>query len=176
MSTAEEAGTLSAADLTAAIAKHSESKEWPAAFDTVLSEVAGTGQSHFEWSAVKAVLVAKLEAVAADFAEKQDLKEPYDDMLKRLLALLLDFPNAPFTVQRLAEVLSNPRRVYSSARKLFRAVEKLLTISSTIPLKFSVAAPKDASYQESSENGLSKLVGGVGTAAAADSTTGMDVG
>ncbi len=64
-------------------------------------------------------------------AAVQDLPEPYDDVLKRLLALLMDFPNAPFTVQRLCELLVDPHRIYaSSTRKLTSALEKLLTVSS----------------------------------------------
>jgi len=48
----------------------------------------------------------------------------------RLLALLEEFSETPFTAQRLCELLLSPRKIYaSSTRKLMNAVEKLLTVS-----------------------------------------------
>ena len=125
------------------------------------------------------MLAHKLEQVCAEYhAAVQDLPEPYDELLKRLLALLADFPSAPFTVQRLCEVrrlrhsltrmtghagrltltspvaasltvtslvsalrpqlLLDPHRIYAtSTRKVTSAVEKLLTVSSTVPTMVS---------------------------------------
>ena len=109
---------------------------------------------------------AKLEAVCAEYyAAKKDLNEPYDEMLKRLLALLNEFPNAPFTVQRLCELLLDPHRIYAtSTRKVTSALEKLLTVSSTVPTMV-VAQPKPGTYQAASETQLSQLVGGDGAEA-----------
>lgn len=50
-------------------------------------------------------------------------------------------------VQRLCELLLDPHRVYTtSTRKLMNAAEKLLTVSSTVPI-MQVAAAKPGSYQ-----------------------------
>ena len=55
------------------------------------------------------MVAAKMESVCAEYyTVVQDLLEPYDEVLNRLLALLADFPNAPFTVQRLCEVRAMP--------------------------------------------------------------------
>ena len=81
-------------------------------------------------------------------------------LLQRLLSLLQEFPNAPFTVQRLCELLLDPHRIYTtSTRKMSSAVEKLLTVSSTVPL-MQVAVPKPGTYQAASETDLKTLVGG----------------
>ena len=66
-------------------------------------EVATTGSSQFTWEQLKGVIASKLEQVTAEYyANQADLNEPYDEMLKRCLALLQEFPNPPFTVQRSA--------------------------------------------------------------------------
>ena len=112
-----------------------ETKKWTPELDSVLREIGSTGYSSFEWAQLKPVLAAKLETVCAEYyAAVQDLPEPYEELLKRLLALLIDFPNAPFTVQRLCELLLDPHRIYAtSTRKVTSALEKLLTVSSTVP-------------------------------------------
>ena len=136
-------------------AAFAESKAWSPALDDVLGEVSSTGSSRFEWSQLKGVISIKIEQVCAEYyAATKDLSEPYDEMLKRLLALLAEvrgrsplsshtadasrpsnsvwiechvpspspqFPNAPFTVQRLCELLLDPHRIYAtSTRKVSR--------------------------------------------------------
>lgn len=124
----------------------------------MLGEVSSSGQSQFSWEQLKGVIAAKLEAVCAEYyAAKKDLNEPYDEMLKRLLALLNEFPNAPFTVQRLCELLLDPHRIYAtSTRKVSSAFEKLLTVSSTVP-SMAIPTPKAGTYNAASEAQLKSL-------------------
>ena len=80
-----------------------ESKKWTPGLEEVLREIALTGASQFTWDQLKGVIASKIEQVTAEYyAEQKDLNEPYDEMLKRCLALLHEFPNPPFTVQRFA--------------------------------------------------------------------------
>ena len=120
-----------------------ETKKWTADLDGVLGEVSKSGKSQFEWAQLKQVVAVKLQAVCAEYhSAVQDLPEPYDAVLERLLSLLDDFPNAPFTVQRLCELLLDPHRIYTtSTRKVCSALEKLLTVSSTVPT-MAIATPK----------------------------------
>lgn len=137
-----------------------ETKEWKPALDEVLREVATTGQSRFTWGQLKGVIGAKLEQVCEEYhANQKDLNEPYDEMIKRCLSLLAEFPNPPFTVQRLCELLIDPHRIYAtSTRKVSSALEKLLTVSSTVAT-MAPAQPKPGTYQAASETQLKQLVG-----------------
>jgi hypothetical protein len=163
-------------------AEFSKTKEWTPALDEVIAEVSSTGQSHFPWDQLKAVIAVKLEQVCAEYyGSVKDLSEPYEDLLKRMLSLLAEFPNAPFTVQRLCELLQDPHRIYATSTRKVRiqpphgaarsacssrssraplpprllspplsqvtsALEKLLTVSSTVPTMV-VGVPKPGSYQ-----------------------------
>lgn len=104
------------------------------------------------------MIAAKLQAVCAEYYEgRKDLNEPYDEMLKRLLALLHEFPNAPFTVQRLCELLLDPHRIYAtSTRKVTSAFEKLLTVSSTVPT-MTIPPSKPGTYNAAAEAPLKSL-------------------
>jgi serine/threonine-protein phosphatase 4 regulatory subunit 2 len=129
-----------------------------------LQEVAKSGHSTQAWSELKHVICAKIEEVCAEYyASNKDIDaagESYQEVLQRLKALLAEFPNAPFTVQRLCELLLDPHRVYfTSTRKVMSALEKLLTVSSTVPIMQS-APPKPGSYQAAAEFELGKLLSG----------------
>ena len=117
-----------------------ERKQWVPELDDVLREVGSSGKSRcaqrapvrlchgrlahplscggrFEWESLKQVIAAKVEQVCAEYYSAQkDLNEPYEELLQRLLSLLQEFPNAPFTVQRLCEVRGQPS--LARARKL----------------------------------------------------------
>lgn len=57
----------------------------------------------------------------------------YDTMKKMLLEKLDSFAAAPFTIQRISELLSDPRKQYSRIDKFMRAVEKTILVVSTVP-------------------------------------------
>lgn len=54
-------------------------------------------------------------------------------MKKMLIERLESFSAAPFTIQRISELLSDPRKQYSRIDKFMRAVEKTILVVSTIP-------------------------------------------
>ena len=129
-----------------------------------LSEIARSGQSTLPWNELKGLISAKIEAVCSDYySNNKDIDatgESYPEVLQRLKALLSEFPNAPFTIQRLCELLLDPHRVYfTSTRKVMSALEKLLTVSSTVPIMQS-APPKPGTYQVAAEFELGKLLSG----------------
>ncbi|EOD27212.1 hypothetical protein EMIHUDRAFT_434985 [Emiliania huxleyi CCMP1516] len=132
----------------------------------VLEEVATTGKSRYEWALLKPLLAAKIEAVCNEYNEGcADVPGPnggesFESVLRRLVALLDEFSETPFTAQRLTELLLNPRHIYpTSTRKLMNALEKMLTVSSTIPVMV-LAAAADGSYQQAAEHELAKLATG----------------
>lgn len=55
----------------------------------------------------------------------------YDTMKKNLLDKMESFVNAPFTVQRICELLTSPRKEYNRIDKFMRAIEKNILVVST---------------------------------------------
>ena len=141
--------------------------------DAVLQEIAASGESKYEWAALKPLLASKVEQACREYYEtSQDIDESkngdtFDAVLKRTLSLLDAFPNAPFTLQRLCELLLDPRKPYrTSTRKPMSAIEKLLSVSSTVPVMSALPA-KPGSYQAAAEYELAKLITGEAGAAEA---------
>lgn len=99
----------------------------------VIAEVAQSGVVRHDWRHVRPVLLhllreafALLPSVPLPAAREADV--PY------LEAALQSFDAAPpFTVQRLCELLLQPTAQYRSKEKLARALETLLSVSSTAP-------------------------------------------
>lgn len=54
-------------------------------------------------------------------------------MKKMLIEKLESFAAAPFTIQRISELLADPRKQYSRIDKFMRAVEKTILVVSTVP-------------------------------------------
>jgi len=52
---------------------------------------------------------------------------------QRFLVALESFDEAPFTVQRLCELILSPEKVYSTYFKYISALEKMVNITSTLP-------------------------------------------
>ncbi|KAL4458305.1 hypothetical protein ABPG75_013170 [Micractinium tetrahymenae] len=108
----------------------------------VLAETALTGLQRYEWRLLAPLLHSLVDAVLADYG-RQDAEvegpprpppagfESVDALAARLHALLDGHEAAPFTLQRLCEVLLEPRRQYARLDKVALAIEKLLMVTST---------------------------------------------
>lgn len=87
----------------------------------------------------------------------------YETMKTALLERLDSFSAAPFTVQRICELLTDPRKQYSRIDKFMRAIEKnILVVSTTEPGRAkSLADSSDYSDSlDSMVNGSSNVTGG----------------
>ncbi|KAF7992237.1 hypothetical protein HCN44_001562 [Aphidius gifuensis] len=115
--------------------------EIPRELDEYINFVAKTGDSVYQWPLVKPLFREKLVRVMTDFYEScptLDLASSpniehfnYDIMKCNLLDLLESFANAPFTIQRLCELLTSPRKEYNRVDKFMRAIEKNILVVST---------------------------------------------
>jgi len=148
----------------AAFSAAGSSEKIPAELKEVLNEVGLTGKCRYPWAQMIPLIEAKINEVCAEYhAATQDLEahgESYAETLKRLHALLQEFPNPPFTLQRLVELLVDPHRIYrTSTRKLMHALEKLLTVSSTDPVMV-IQPTKPGTYQAVAEYDLAKIAAG----------------
>lgn len=117
-------------------------KEIPRELEDYLSFVARTGDTNFPWAIVKHLFREKLMHVITDFHDNTpsiaDLPQcpnvdpfNYERMRRTLLERLDAFNSAPFTVQRICELLTEPRKQYTRIDKFMRAVEKNILVVST---------------------------------------------
>ncbi|XP_015587517.1 serine/threonine-protein phosphatase 4 regulatory subunit 2-like [Cephus cinctus] len=115
--------------------------EIPRELEEYLCWVAKTGDPVYQWTLIKALFREKLSRVMTDFYESCPSLElapcpnvehfNYDTMKSNLLERLESFANAPFTVQRICELLTAPRKEYNRVDKFMRAIEKNILVVST---------------------------------------------
>lgn len=116
-------------------------KTIPQELNEYLAYVARTGDPVYQWALVKSLFKEKLLNVITDFYETTpgiDIPpypnvDPfkYDTMKNSLLEKLDTFTSAPFTVQRICELLTYPRKQYNRVDKFMRAIEKNILVVST---------------------------------------------
>eukprot|EP00906_Rhabdomonas_costata_P000563 RCo000720 len=106
---------------------NAECKQVSADLMDLIAFVAVTGRNCFDWAALKQVLVQRAKEILGedgDISFAQDKEE--------LLASLAAFRGAPFTLQRLCEILADPDRHYRNKDKLLFALSKQVTVLSTL--------------------------------------------
>lgn len=119
-------------------------KDIPRELEDYLQFVAKTGDPVYQWSTVKSLFREKLINVITEFHEScRTVEIPpcpnvdvfnYDAMKNFILEKLDTFAAAPFTVQRICELLTAPRKEYNRIDKYMRALEKnILVVSTTEP-------------------------------------------
>lgn len=139
-------------------------KTIPQELNEYLAYVARTGDPVYQWSLVKSLFKEKLLNVITDFYETTpgiDIPpypnvDPfnYDIMKNSLLERLDSFTSAPFTVQRICELLTFPRKQYNRVDKFMRAIEKnILVVSTREPGTQRHAEPENGEVVEPMVNG-----------------------
>jgi hypothetical protein len=88
---------------------------------------------------LKKVLQWKLRSLVTALTKDKPISEvidgvPFDKRFDRMLKRFDDFSAPPFTLQRLCELLLTPVPYASEPRKYVFAVEKLIYVSSTLPV------------------------------------------
>lgn len=111
---------------------------------SMMEVIAATGKFWHDWNILKCLLSFRLKQVLAEYPEAQNVSadgpqpsslsgETYSELVKRLDEALLSFMEGPpFTLQRLCEILLNPKSTYRSLSKLALALEKNLLVTSTL--------------------------------------------
>ncbi|RDD43819.1 Serine/threonine-protein phosphatase 4 regulatory subunit 2 [Trichoplax sp. H2] len=120
-------------------ALHSFSKNTPITepLEKFLQAIAKTGDTCFPWSIIKPLIVKKLDNVMCDLYQQCKSSnsmslEAFNEIRARLLDYLDSFIEAPFTMQRIAELLIEPYRYYSNSEKFLRGIEKNILVISTV--------------------------------------------
>ncbi|XP_057367415.1 serine/threonine-protein phosphatase 4 regulatory subunit 2-like isoform X2 [Daphnia carinata] len=116
--------------------------EIPKPLEEYINHLAKTGETLFPWLKIRGVLRHKLELVIANFKEvcpTENLPpcpnvEPFhfETMRDKILEQFDSFTCAPFTIQRLCELLCAPRKHYKRTDKFMRGIEKNLLVVSTV--------------------------------------------
>ncbi|XP_038141169.1 serine/threonine-protein phosphatase 4 regulatory subunit 2-B [Cyprinodon tularosa] len=117
-------------------------KEPSPLLEQFLCHVAKTGQTMVPWSQFKNYFLFKLEKVMDDFrasapeqrtsANPNVESVPFEDMKERILKIVNGYNGIPFTIQRLCELLTDPKRNYTGTEKFLRGVEKNVMVVSCV--------------------------------------------
>jgi len=153
---------------------NAESKQLVDELEEILDDVAKTGQYIYPWHFMKPLYACKLDQVTSEFlssspplksdgTKDEDETKNLEDFRDKLLQTFDKFVLAPFTIQRVSEMLTEPRKHYKSTAKFFRGLEKNILVVSTIDPVPSDQRPvlKRSRYDE---NPLDKQNGYVDTA------------
>ncbi|XP_075690162.1 serine/threonine-protein phosphatase 4 regulatory subunit 2 [Rhinoderma darwinii] len=110
--------------------------------DQFLCHVAKTGETIVQWPQFKDYFMFKLEKVMDDFITAAPEPRgpsnpnveyiPFDEMKERILKIVTGFNGTPFTIQRLCELVTDPRRNYTGTDKFLRGVEKNVMVVSCV--------------------------------------------
>ena len=101
----------------------------------VLSTISRYGISPYPWELLKHVVLYMAvgvieEMINSSKCTEQELQQ-VNDSRKQIQHVIPKFSHAPFTIQRICEIILEPRRFYSSPVKLGYALEKLLRVTCT---------------------------------------------
>ncbi|XP_051518181.1 serine/threonine-protein phosphatase 4 regulatory subunit 2-A isoform X2 [Myxocyprinus asiaticus] len=117
-------------------------KETCPILDQFLSHVARTGETMIQWSQFKSYFLFKLEKVMDDFIASCPEQRgpanpnveyiPFEEMKQRILKIVNGYNGIPFTIQRLCELLTEPKRNYTGTDKFLRGVEKNVMVVSCV--------------------------------------------
>ncbi|XP_067302778.1 serine/threonine-protein phosphatase 4 regulatory subunit 2-A [Pseudorasbora parva] len=117
-------------------------KETCPILDQFLSHVARTGETIIQWSQFKNYFLFKLEKVMDDFKASCPEQRgpanpnveyiPFEEMKQRILKIVNGYNGIPFTIQRLCELLTEPKRNYTGTDKFLRGVEKNVMVVSCV--------------------------------------------
>ncbi|KAG8228058.1 hypothetical protein J437_LFUL007228, partial [Ladona fulva] len=118
--------------------ERSKPKEIPKELDDFIGVVAKTGNIVYPWAKLKSVYRSKIMSVLSQFFEtfpNADISQfSFESMKTKILERFDQFISAPFTIQRLSELLINPRKEYNRIDKYMRAIEKnILVVSGVEP-------------------------------------------
>uniref|UniRef100_A0A3Q1HXK5 Serine/threonine-protein phosphatase 4 regulatory subunit 2 n=1 Tax=Anabas testudineus TaxID=64144 RepID=A0A3Q1HXK5_ANATE len=117
-------------------------KEASPLLEQFLCHIAKTGETMVQWSQFKNYFLFKLEKVMDDFRASAPEQRgpanpnvesiPFEDMKERILKIVKGYNGIPFTIQRLCELLTEPKRNYTGIDKFLRGVEKNVMVVSCV--------------------------------------------
>ena len=117
-----------------------EIEEIPEVLEKYLDNVARSGDIVFKWEDFKPLIKKKIQMIAAEFNEAHpcdpNLNQPnvkpfeFEEVKRNILNGIDSFTGAPFTIQRICELLTNPYKHYRRADKFLKGLEKNVMVIS----------------------------------------------
>uniref|UniRef100_A0A5K3F9Q3 Serine/threonine-protein phosphatase 4 regulatory subunit 2 n=1 Tax=Mesocestoides corti TaxID=53468 RepID=A0A5K3F9Q3_MESCO len=157
----------------------------PPILEEYLREIAKHGLTFIPWVHIKPLILQKFNRVVDKFIE--DAKEvlspsvfqtaELNKLKERVYNILRQFEGTPFTIQRLCELLIQPRKHYTRPDKYLRGFEKACLVVSTIDCfgnKIHNVDPRLSGSIEESSTGIANgsFTDGASTSSAEESSTG----
>jgi len=128
----------------------------PSILEGYLEFVAKCGYTYFSWSRVKLLFETKLNNVAQELSYTLPMTQSqvvnpnvekfnFDVAKATLFNKMESYEGIPFTVQRIAELLTSHKHYYKTTEKYMRALEKVMRIVSTMEISPYVEEKKKSS-------------------------------
>jgi len=106
--------------------------------ENLFKHIARTGDTIVSWDKLKKAFILKLKLVIDEFNSSNQYvagkinanceNEQFSEMKESLISLANGFEHAPFTFQRVCELIINPKQNYTKCEKYMRALEKNLRV------------------------------------------------
>ncbi|CAF3048004.1 unnamed protein product [Rotaria sp. Silwood2] len=110
--------------------------------EQILVQIAKTGFTSYPWEKIKPLFLKKLNLVLHEFntesnMDKLDIhpnidRSTFEELKSDIIERINSFENAPFTIQRLCELLLSPRANYRRTDKFIRGLTKCVSVVTTI--------------------------------------------
>eukprot|EP00466_Bigelowiella_natans_P009544 jgi/Bigna1/141156/aug1.60_g15864 len=122
---------LKALDAFVSNPSSSQNATIPAELNDIINDIANIGSSRYPWNNLKVLLKSKLEEVLELYRKEKSKTtkidgEDFETRHDRALKYISDFKRPPFTLQRMCELLKEPKRYYSNIEKFFLAFSKMV--------------------------------------------------
>ncbi|KAF1802864.1 PPP4R2-domain-containing protein [Mucor lusitanicus] len=124
----------------------------------VLKSIAETNELAITWQELQKILDAlinKQHEIMKDNIKDENARKDADDLATKISHSINDHTNCPFTIQRLCELVIEPKKYYKMYVKYLRAVEKVLLVTSYWE-DYDHSNDKDTTMEETS--GSEKLL------------------
>ncbi|KAJ4457169.1 putative serine/threonine-protein phosphatase 4 regulatory subunit 2 [Paratrimastix pyriformis] len=158
----------------------SKATEVPSGLEELLHEVSQHGVCCYPWANLKFLIRTKLtqvldqmhRSINNDILDRPPSGPGFEELKTTLLSQFDGFSEAPFTLQRMCELLTiggQSHFPYQSTRKFLNAFDKLVTVTTTIPFqavtKRPRIEPKAADLERMAAEDAQKMAAAVAAAA-----------
>jgi len=112
--------------------------------------ISQTGASCYEWASLKPFIMHKMDQALETLNQENPDIPTFKEHKLKLLTDLNGFEGIPFTIQRMCELIINPRSMYKSTRKFLWALERVVSITTTVQAVVPQQHPINAPPEEES--------------------------